>query len=144
MPTRLYFDAHATTPCDPQVVDAMLPFFSERFGNAASLQHAYGWDAQQAVESARQHVADLVGARGAHILRLHRRIPGQTMPFDMARDRIADMLEARSWSVEAARYVAGLAARNRIEGVRIEGAVIDCDAGSGLASSIEAVRVPFP
>ena len=59
---------------------------------------------------------------GWHILRLHRRIPGQTMPFDMARDRIADMLEARSWSVEAARYVAGLAARNRIEGVRIEGA----------------------
>lgn len=59
---------------------------------------------------------------GWHILRLHRRIPGQTMPFDMVRDRIADMLEARSWSVEAARYVAGLAARNRIEGVRIEGA----------------------
>ena len=59
---------------------------------------------------------------GWHILRLHRRIPGRTMPFDMARDRIADMLEARSWSVEAARYVAGLAARNRIEGVRIEGA----------------------
>ena len=61
--SRLYFDAHATTPCDPQVVDAMLPFFSEQFGNAASLQHAYGWEAQQAVESARQHVADLVGAR---------------------------------------------------------------------------------
>lgn len=60
---RLYFDAHATTPCDPQVVAAMLPFFSERFGNAASQQHAYGWDAHEAVETARQHVADLVGAR---------------------------------------------------------------------------------
>ncbi len=60
---RLYFDAHATTPCDPQVVDAMLPYFTERFGNAASLQHAYGWEAQQAVETARQQVADLVGAR---------------------------------------------------------------------------------
>jgi cysteine desulfurase len=60
---RLYFDAHATTPCDPQVVDAMLPYFTERFGNAASLQHPYGWEAQQAVETARQHVADLVGAR---------------------------------------------------------------------------------
>ncbi|HEX4761381.1 MAG TPA: peptidylprolyl isomerase [Sphingomicrobium sp.] len=57
---------------------------------------------------------------GWHILRLHRRIEGRTMPFDMARDRIADMLEARSWSVEAARYVAGLAARNQVEGVRIE------------------------
>jgi cysteine desulfurase len=61
--TRLYFDAHATTPCDPQVVDAMLPFFSGRFGNAASLQHRYGWEAHEAVEAARQHVADLVGAR---------------------------------------------------------------------------------
>ena len=61
--TRLYFDAHATTPCDPLVVEAMLPFFTSRFGNAASLQHAFGWEAQQAVESARQHVAELVGAR---------------------------------------------------------------------------------
>lgn len=61
--TRLYFDAHATTPCDPQVVEAMLPYFSDRFGNAASLQHACGWEAQKAVEHARQQVADLVGAR---------------------------------------------------------------------------------
>jgi cysteine desulfurase len=60
---RLYFDAHATTPCDPLVVEAMLPYFTDHFGNAASLQHAYGWEAQQAVESARQHVAELVGAR---------------------------------------------------------------------------------
>jgi peptidyl-prolyl cis-trans isomerase C len=59
---------------------------------------------------------------GWHILRLHRKIEGRTMTFDMVRDRIADMLEARSWSVEAARYVAELAARNRVEGVRIEGA----------------------
>jgi peptidyl-prolyl cis-trans isomerase C len=60
---------------------------------------------------------------GWHILRLHRRIPGRTLPFDAVRDRIADMLEARSWSVEAARYVAGLAARNRVEGVRIEASI---------------------
>ena len=59
---------------------------------------------------------------GWHILRLHRKIEGRTMTFEMVRDRIADMLEARSWSVEAARYVAELAARNRVEGVRIEGA----------------------
>ncbi len=45
------------------------------------------------------------------------------MTFDMVRDRIADMLEARSWSIEAARYVAGLAARNEIEGILIEGSV---------------------
>jgi len=58
---------------------------------------------------------------GWHILRLHRRIAGRTMPFDAVRERIADMLEARSWSIEAARYVAHLAASNDIQGVRIEG-----------------------
>lgn len=58
---------------------------------------------------------------GWHILRLHRRIEGRTMAFDIVRERIADMLEARSWSFEAARYVASLATRNRIEGIRIEG-----------------------
>ena len=58
---------------------------------------------------------------GWHVLRLHRRIEGRTMAFDMVRDRIADMLEARSWSIEAARYIASLAARNRVEGIRIEG-----------------------
>ena len=57
---------------------------------------------------------------GWHILRLHRRIEGRTLSFEMARERIADMLEARSWSVEAARYVARLAAQNRIEGIRID------------------------
>ena len=57
---------------------------------------------------------------GWHILRLHRRLPGRALPYDMARERIADMLEARSWSVEAARYVTQLAARNEVEGVLIE------------------------
>lgn len=56
---------------------------------------------------------------GWHILRLHRRIDGRILSFEMARERIADMLEARSWSVEAARYVARLAADNRVEGIRI-------------------------
>ena len=58
---------------------------------------------------------------GWHILRLHRRIAGRTLEFDMVRARIADMLEARSWSIEAARYVAELAARNDIDGVVIGG-----------------------
>jgi peptidyl-prolyl cis-trans isomerase C len=59
---------------------------------------------------------------GWHVLRLHRRILGRTLPFEVARDKIADMLEARSWSVGAARYVAALAARGEVEGVLIEGA----------------------
>ena len=57
---------------------------------------------------------------GWHVLRLQRRIPGRTIPFEIARDKIADTLEARSWSVESARYVAGLAALGSIEGINIE------------------------
>lgn len=56
---------------------------------------------------------------GWHVLRLQRRIPGQTLPFEHVQGRIADMLEARSWSVESARYVAALAGRNQVEGVLI-------------------------
>ena len=59
---------------------------------------------------------------GWHVLRLQRRIEGRIIPFEIARDKIADMLEARSWSVEAARYVVGLAATGKVEGVLIEGA----------------------
>ena len=59
----LYFDGHATTPCDPRVVAAMLPYFTERFGNASSAQHPFGWAARDAVETARGQVAALIGAR---------------------------------------------------------------------------------
>ena len=57
---------------------------------------------------------------GFHVLRLHRRMPGRTLPFEHVRDKIADTLEARSWSVESARYVAGLAANGKVEGVLID------------------------
>ena len=59
----LYFDGHATTPCDARVVAAMLPYFTDRFGNASSAQHPFGWAAREAVEHARGQVASLVGAR---------------------------------------------------------------------------------
>ncbi|MDE2513624.1 MAG: aminotransferase class V-fold PLP-dependent enzyme, partial [Alphaproteobacteria bacterium] len=58
----VYLDNHATTPCDPRVVEAMLPWFSEKFGNPHSLTHAYGREAEQAVEQARAQLADLIGA----------------------------------------------------------------------------------
>jgi cysteine desulfurase len=58
----IYMDYGATTPCDPRVVDAMIPWLREHFGNPASRTHAYGWEAEAAVEKARQDVADLIGA----------------------------------------------------------------------------------
>jgi cysteine desulfurase len=58
----VYLDHHATTPLDPRVLDAMLPYFTERFGNPHSAQHAYGWAAEHAVDAARAQVAGLIGA----------------------------------------------------------------------------------
>jgi cysteine desulfurase len=58
----IYMDYGATTPCDPRVVDAMIPWLREHFGNPASRTHAYGWEAEEAVETARKQVADLIGA----------------------------------------------------------------------------------
>lgn len=63
----IYLDYNATTPCDPRVVQAMLPYFSEKFGNAASRTHAYGWEANEAVETARAQVAALIGAKPSDI-----------------------------------------------------------------------------
>jgi len=64
----VYLDYNSTTPCDPRVVQAMLPYFTEKFGNAASRSHALGWEAEEAVEMAREQVARLVGAEPKEIV----------------------------------------------------------------------------
>jgi cysteine desulfurase len=64
----IYLDNHATTPMDPRVLEEMLPYFVERFGNAASKGHSFGWDAEHAVETARERVAKLIGAAAEEIV----------------------------------------------------------------------------
>lgn len=64
----VYLDHNATTPCDPRVVEAMIPFFTQSFGNAASRNHPFGWQAEEAVDYAREQVAKLIGADAKEII----------------------------------------------------------------------------
>src|ERR1019366_5574265 len=64
----VYLDYHATTPVDPRVLEAMLPFYGPKFGNAASGTHRFGWEAEGAVEVARQRIALLAGAEAREIV----------------------------------------------------------------------------
>ncbi|MCB0831854.1 MAG: aminotransferase class V-fold PLP-dependent enzyme, partial [Bacteroidetes bacterium] len=66
--TSIYFDHHSTTPLDERVLHAMMPFLKGKFGNAASRQHGFGWEAEEAVSRGRKQLADLIGAEPKEIV----------------------------------------------------------------------------
>jgi cysteine desulfurase len=135
--THIYLDYQATTPVDPRVLDAMLPFFGDRFGNPASVQHAAGESARLAVEEAREQVASLIGADRREIVLCS----GATEASNLALKGLAGASERRHLIVSSIEHPAVLdVARSlRRHGFELTELPVDRDGQISLADLDEAI-----
>jgi cysteine desulfurase len=110
----IFMDAQSTTPCDPRVVEAMVPYFTEKFGHPASRNHPFGWEAETAVDAARQRLAALVGARDAKELVF---TSGGTESINLALKGVAEMYREKGNHIvtTAIEQRAGLDVCKRLE-----------------------------
>src|SRR3954447_14569019 len=119
MKLPIYMDSHATTRTDPRVLEAMIPYFTEYFGNAASRNHSFGWEAEQATEKSRKQIADLIGATAKEIVFTS----GATESNNLALKGVAEMYAERGNHIitQATEHKAVLDTCKRLEkdGVRV-------------------------
>jgi len=136
MKLPIYLDYQATTPVDPRVLEAMLPYFSEAFGNAASRSHAFGWKAEQAVERAREEIAALIGATAKEIIFTS----GSTEGINLALKGVAEMYASKGKHVvtSLAEHKAVLDTCKHLEKLGYEVTYLKPDKSARI--SVESVR----
>jgi cysteine desulfurase len=139
MKLPVYMDNHATTPMDPRVFSAMTPYFTQIFGNAASRNHSFGWEAEEAVERARKQIADLVGATPKEIVFTG----GATESNNLALKGVAEMYAEKGNHIITAatehKAILDTCKRLEKEGIRVTYLPVQADGLIDLEMLAEAI-----